>query len=483
MPETSIRLSTQARLPRGLNDLTASDAAATRAMLDVIAKVYASYGFEAMETPFLEYSDVLGKFLPDQERPNAGVFSFQDDDAQWMSLRYDLTAPLARFIAQNYEALPKPYRSHRAGYVFRNEKPGPGRFRQFMQCDADIVGSASVNADAELCMMMAAVLDELGLSGQYVIKVNHRKILDGVMETIGMGGQDNAARRLIIMRGIDKYDRLGASGVEDLLGAGRKDESGDFTKGAGLDSEQRGAILALLTGAAPAANPLAEQAKADLAQLERLCMSAGYGREKIAIDPSIVRGLEYYTGIVFEAEITFQTNNDKGEPVRFGSIGGGGRYDGLIGRFHADSPPATGFSIGVSRLLAALKTTQSPLIQSHHPDPLVVVTVMDKDRFGDYHVLAKTLRESGIRTDLYLGEAGFKAQMKYCDRRGAAIAIIQGQDEKVRGQVQIKDLRLGVELVASGKDRADYLEQQQRAQFAVPETDMVTAIRDVLNRY
>ena len=239
----------RATLPRGFADRDASDLAAAEAMIARIGEVYALYGFEAVETPFVEYTDALGKFLPDQDRPNEGVFSFKDDDEQWLSLRYDLTAPLARYVAENYDRLPKPYRSYRAGWVFRNEKPGPGRFRQFMQFDADTVGSASPAADAEICMMAADCLEALGIArGDYVIKVNNRKVLDGVMEAIGLGGEPNAGRRLTVMRAIDKLDRLGVEGVRLLLGSGRKDESGDFTKGAGLDTAAAEQVLALLSG-------------------------------------------------------------------------------------------------------------------------------------------------------------------------------------------------------------------------------------------
>src|SRR5450631_2582959 len=240
----------RARLPRGFADRTPSDIAATEKMLGLIKETYELYGFEALETPLIEFTEALGKFLPDQDRPNEGVFSFKDiagdpsqqrdrDNENWLSLRYDLTAPLARYVAENFDKLPKPYRSYRAGYVFRNEKPGPGRFRQFMQFDADTVGAASVAADAEICMMAADTIEALGIPrGSYLIKVNNRKVLDGVRDSIGLGGEENAGRRLTVLRAIDKLDRLGVEGVRFLLGRGRKDESGDFTKGAGLDDAQ-----------------------------------------------------------------------------------------------------------------------------------------------------------------------------------------------------------------------------------------------------
>ncbi len=232
----------KARLPRGLEDRGPAAINATRAMVDKIREVYELYGFEPVETPAMEYTDALGKFLPDQDRPNEGVFSFQDDDEQWISLRYDLTAPLARYVGERYgtDSLVLPYRSYRHGWVFRNEKPGPGRFRQFMQFDADTVGSASPAADAEMCMMAADTMEALGIErGQYVVKVNNRKVLDGLMESVGLAGAENAGRRLTVLRAIDKLDKFSVDEVSRLLGPGRWDGGeegkGDFTKGANLD--------------------------------------------------------------------------------------------------------------------------------------------------------------------------------------------------------------------------------------------------------
>src|SRR4029079_4711779 len=297
----------RARLPRGLADRTPAEIAATRQMVETIREVYERYGFEPVETPAMEYTDALGKFLPDQDRPNEGVFSFQDDDEQWISLRYDLTAPLARYVAENFDTLPKPYRSYREGYVFRNEKPGPGRFRQFMQFDADTVGSASMAADAEICMMAADTMEALGIArGDYVVKVNNRKVLDGVMEAIGLGGEENAGKRLTVLRAIDKLDRLGSDGVRQLLGPGRKDESGDFTKGAGLNGEQVDAVLRAMSleGSSPDPSNTAEIGAAlanvnlgsvsryltnqtflagagELDEISALVQASGYGTDRI----------------------------------------------------------------------------------------------------------------------------------------------------------------------------------------------------------
>jgi histidyl-tRNA synthetase len=517
-PDVSARA--RATLPRGFGDRDASDLAAAEAMIAKIGEVYALYGFEGVETPFVEYTDALGKFLPDQDRPNEGVFSFKDDDEQWLSLRYDLTAPLARYVAENYDRLPKPYRSYRAGWVFRNEKPGPGRFRQFMQFDADTVGSASPAADAEICMMAADCLEALGITrGDYVIKVNNRKVLDGVMEAIGLGGPENAGRRLTVLRAIDKLDRLGVEGVRLLLGSGRKDESGDFTKGAGLDAAATEKVLALLNGDgvvrfgdgahgqrppnsdglpvdsgvgggavgdAPAQG-IGNEGLEELAQIERFVRGAGYGPDRIRIDPSVVRGLEYYTGPVFEAELTFEVKDDDGRPVRFGSVGGGGRYDGLVARFRTEPVPATGFSIGVSRLLAALRAIKSPIVAAAETTGPVVVLALDRDAdsMANYQRLVANLRGAGIAAELYLGSGGMNAQLKYADRRRSSVAVIQGSNERNAAggpQVTIRDLKLGAELAKTTKDRADYLELRQRAQFATPEAELIERVREVLAR-
>lgn len=484
-----------ARLPRGFGDRGPAELAAMRAMSEKIRATFELYGFEAVETPFIEYTEVLGKFLPDQDRPNEGVFSFQDDDDQWLSLRYDLTAPLARYVAEHFDALPKPYRSYRNGFVFRNEKPGPGRFRQFMQFDADTVGAPGVSADAEMCMLMADTLEAVGIKrGDYVIKVNNRKVLDGVMEAIGLAGDENAARRLVVLRAIDKLDRLGPEGVAALLGGGRKDESGDFTKGAGLEAKAIETILAFTSAKADTASAtMANLAKvvsssaigaegvAELADIGSLVAAGGYDDGRVVIDPSVVRGLEYYTGPVFEAELTFEVKGDDGKPVRFGSVAGGGRYDGLVARFRGEPVPATGFSVGVSRLLSAVSVLGKLGGQAEAQGP-VVVLVMDKDQIAHYQKLVSTLRQAGIKAELYLGGSGMKAQMKYADKRGSVCVVIQGSDERKKGEVLIKDLVLGATL-SSAPDRDAYLKQQAEAQFALPETGMIDAVRKVLARH
>ena len=495
-PDKSNKL--KARLPRGLGDRGPAEIAATRRMLETIRAVYERYGFEPVETPAIEYTDALGKFLPDQDRPNEGVFSFQDDDEQWLSLRYDLTAPLARYVAENFDALPKPYRSYREGFVFRNEKPGPGRFRQFMQFDADTVGSASPAADAEICMMAADTMEELGIPrGSYVVKVNNRKVLDGVLEAVGLGGEADAGKRLIVLRAVDKLDRLGIEGVKALLGPGRKDESGDFTKGAGLGaiaidrvlaaiSVQAGDTDVVLTQLNLIASNLGEEGVSELRSIAELVRAAGYDDGRVKIDPSVVRGLEYYTGPVYEVELTFPVESEDGKAARFGSVAGGGRYDGLVARFRGEAVPATGFSIGVSRLTAALQHLDK-IDTKPEPGP-VVVTVFPDVPIAEYQRLVSQLRVSEyapgkkIRAELYLGSGKFGSQMKYADKRGSPCVVIQGGNEKEKGEVQIKDLILGAEIAGLSKDRDDYLKKQAEAQFAVKESELVEAVCKVLAR-
>lgn len=500
-PKKSQKL--KARLPRGLEDRDPAAIRATREMVEKIRAVYELYGFEPVETPAMEYTDALGKFLPDQDRPNEGVFSFQDDDEQWISLRYDLTAPLARYVGERYgtDGLVLPYRSYRVGYVFRNEKPGPGRFRQFMQFDADTVGSATPAADAEICMMAADTMEALGVArGQYVVKVNNRKVFDGLLEGIGLSGAENAGRRLTVLRAIDKLDKFGPEGVRLLLGEGRKDESGDFTKGALLTEDQINMVLLQLASAdsdrlagVPSGTLFPEGGTnklgwdlrnvgiSELEEIEKLVLAAGYHSDRIKIDPSVVRGLEYYTGPVYEVELLLDTKDEKGRPVRFGSVGGGGRYDGLVSRFRGEPVPATGFSIGVSRLQAAL-TLLGKLDTKPDFGP-VVVTVFDRDRVADYQKMVASLRTAGIRAELYLGNPkNMGNQLKYADRRNSPCVIIQGSDEKARGELQIKDLIEGAKAAAAIASNQEWRETRP-AQFSCSEADLVTKVREVLARH
>jgi len=463
---TSKQQRPKARLPRGFRDRTAAEIAAERKALDTIRNVYQSYGFEPLETPAFEFTDALGKFLPDVDRPNEGVFSLRDDDEQWLSLRYDLTAPLARYVAENFQNLPKPFRRYQVGQVWRNEKPGPGRYREFTQFDADTVGSNSPAADAELLMMVCDALEAVGLKrGEYVVKINSRKLLDGVLSNAGV----DSAKRGTVLRAIDKFDRLGEHGVRLLLGAGRKDESGDFTKGAELNADQIAQVMQLLTGGA--SDTLAGMD--DLNAVVAMARGSGYGEDRVQIDTSIIRGLDYYTGPVFEAQLTFPVKNEDGEEVVFGSVAGGGRYDDLVARFTGQQVPATGISIGVSRLLTALRSRGL----TGDLEPLIVVLSLDDASRA--FATARELRNAGLRAEAYVGTKKFGDQLKYADKRGAALAIIEGGDEIANGQVTIKNLTAGAEMAKAIESRAEYLGARQ-AQEAVSRGDLVAAVRRML---
>ena len=461
-------------------------------MLARISAVYEAHGFDPLETPAFEYTDALGKFLPDVDRPNAGVFSLQDDDKQWLSLRYDLTAPLARFVAENYDSLPKPFRRYQVGSVWRNEKPGPGRYRQFTQCDADSVGAPAPHADAEMCVLFAEVIEAAGVAkDDFVIRVSNRKIVDGLFEKLGLATSEGDDTRLNVMRSMDKFDRLGEEGVRLLLGPGRKDESGDFTDGVKLSDANIDAVISFLTstidgdGQQTLNNLMSilgetESGKSGIEELTAIARQVpdAYKRS-VAIDCSIIRGLEYYTGPVFEADLTFEAKDEKGRPIRLGSVGGGGRYDGLVKRFKGIEVPAVGISVGVSRLLAAqaLKNPQSASARGP-----VVVLALEKDQMPAYQAMAAELRSAGVRAEVYLGGSNFGKQLKYADKRAAPIAIIQGEDERTKGEVTIKDLVLGAELSKKIEDNTKWREDQP-AQFAVNRASLVDAVKKTLARH
>ncbi len=531
----------RAETPKGFRDYFGAEVTERKAMLDKIAAVYHRYGFDPLETSAVETVEALGKFLPDVDRPNEGVFAWQDEDADWLALRYDLTAPLARVAAQYRNDLPSPYRRYAMGPVWRNEKPGPGRFRQFYQCDADTVGAPSVAADAEICAMLSDALEVVGIPrGDYVVRVNNRKVLNGVMEVAGVLDPADPSRfeaeRGIVLRAIDKIDRLGEGGVRALLGEGRKDESGDFTKGAGLSDGQAEVIMQFVTAPREVDRTIQRLEKkliddpsisdADLREFLQMTSAAsegfrgirssnalrnsaslhvirnivsdsavgcegadeletiallleeqGYGSDRIVIDPGVVRGLGYYTGPVFEAELTFEILDEKGRKRSFGSVAGGGRYDDLVKRFTGQSVPATGVSIGVDRLLAALRAKGRVGGEVAGP---VVVTVMDRDRMADYMGMVADLRGAGIRAEVYLGNPkNFGNQLKYADKRGSPVAVIQGGNEAEKGVVILKDLILGAQIAQNAtleewKDRP--------AQVEVARADLVAAVRKMLGQ-
>jgi histidyl-tRNA synthetase len=477
----------KAETPKGFRDYFGAEVTERTAMLGTIAEVYHRYGFDALESSAVETVEALGKFLPDVDRPNEGVFAWQEEDQAWLALRYDLTAPLARVYAQYRNDLPTPYRRYAMGPVWRNEKPGPGRFRQFYQCDADTVGSASMAADAEICAMLADTLEAVGIArGDYLIRVNNRKVLNGVLEATGV---DDPATRDAVLRTIDKFDKVGEAGVAELLGQGRKDASGAFIDGVGLSDDQAAPVLGFLTSkGADAAPTLANlriavgesvvgaEGIAELQQIAGLLAAQGYGPDRIVIDPSVVRGLGYYTGPVYEAELTFEILDDKGRKRQFGSVAGGGRYDDLVKRFTGQAVPATGVSIGVDRLLAALREKGRTSAAARGP---VVVTVMDRDRMADYQTMVAELRQAGIRAEVYLGNPkNFGNQLKYADKRASPVAVIEGEEEKVRGVVQIKDLVLGAQIA----ENATLEEWKERpSQFEVPRSELVQRVRTILD--
>ena len=498
----------KAETPKGFRDYFGSDVTQRKAMLDGIAAVYHRYGFDALESSAVETVEALGKFLPDVDRPNEGVFAWQEaddnDKGDWLALRYDLTAPLARVYAQHRNDLPTPYRRYAMGPVWRNEKPGPGRFRQFYQCDADTVGTASMAADAEICAMLSDTLEEVGIPrGDYLVRVNNRKVLNGVLEAMGVTDEPLQAN---VLRTIDKFDKVGESGVRELLGKGRLDSSGAYIDGVGLTQSQADIVLRFLTLGKKLEQAKAESGEADapswnnlvvsglrnlvglskiglegVAELEQiidLLTAQGYGADRIVIDPSVVRGLGYYTGPVFEAELTFEILDEKGRKRQFGSVAGGGRYDDLVARFTGQKVPAVGISIGVDRLLAALRAKGRMHDEGQGP---VIVTVMDRDRMADYQAMVSELRNAGIRAEVYLGNPkNFGNQLKYADRRGSPVAVIQGGDELDKGVIMLKDLILGAQIA----ENATLEEWKERpSQFEVARGDLVARTREIIESH
>lgn len=481
----------KARRPRGFEDKSGAVLRSERMLVAAAARVYERWGFQPLETPAFEFADALGKFLPDEERPNEGVFALQDDDEQWMALRYDLTAPLARYAAENFDALAKPFRRYQFGSVWRNEKPGPGRFREFIQCDADTVGAPGPAADAEMIAIAAEIMAEAGLArGEYVVKVNDRRLLDGVLEEAGAGG--DAAQRLRVLRAIDKLDRLGPDGVRRLLGEGRKDESGDYTEGAKLAPAAIDAVMGVIGAGGDGREATiaileerlfrTETGRAGLQaliEIDRILTSMGVGSDRAVVDPTIVRGLGYYTGPVFEAEFLLNTLSDDGRPIRVGSVGGGGRYDDLVARFRGQETPATGFSFGVSRFAAALRLADR--LEAAADEGLAVVLALEPERMTDYFAVAAELRVAGVAAEVYLGGGkNMGKQLKYADKRGAAFAVMIGSDEREAGTATVKDLALGAELSKDVATRAEWV-RERPAQETVARDALVSWVRRALD--
>ncbi len=477
--------------PKGFRDYFGAEVSQRNEMLEAITGVYHRYGFDALESSGVETVEALGKFLPDVDRPNAGVFAWQDEDDAWMALRYDLTAPLARVYAQHRNELPTPYRRYSTGPVWRNEKPGPGRYRQFYQCDADTVGSSSMAADAEICSLLSDTLEAVGIPrGDYIIRVNNRKVLDGVLETIGLT-EDNQDIKEGVLRTIDKADKLDRQQLLALLTSGRKDSSGAFIDGVGLQLQQAEGVLDFIASTGGdnqetlellsqviGDSAIGQKGLEELEEIALLLKAQGYQEDRIKLDASVVRGLGYYTGPVYEAELTFEILDEKGRKRQFGSVAGGGRYDDLVERFTGQKVPATGVSIGVDRLLAALREKGR---MDHTAKGPVVVTVMDRDRMADYQAMVAELRNAGIRAEVYLGNPkNFGNQLKYADKRESPVAVIQGGDELAAGVVQIKDLALGARLSAEIETSEEW--KAQPAQMEIKRADLVAEVRAMIKR-
>ena len=416
-------------LPLGFVDRQEKELLIRDFVISNIKEVMIKYGFQYLETPSFEYTDSIGKFLPDKDRPDEGVFSFKDEK-NWLSLRYDLTAPLARYVAKNYLEIPKPFKRYQLGTVWRNEKPGPGRFREFLQFDADFVGTKNLQADAELCILISEILENCGLNKkEYIIKISSRKITEELFKKIKI---DNNEQRLTVLRALDKIDRLGWDGVKQLLGEGRKDKSGDFTKGANLSSENIEIIEKELKNKSPETEDLKEMLK----------IFDDYKFKNFEINPTIIRGLEYYTGPIFEVNLKFDVKNDKGKIIQFGSIGGGGRYDNLVNNFGNYEAPATGISIGLDRLVYALMQKKEFKVKESKP---LVICIFDKSAMKEYINLQTLLRAAGISVEIYPGEGKLKKQMEYANKIKSPAVILYGENEIKSGKPTLRDLKSGTE--------------------------------------
>ena len=430
-------------LPIGFVDRQEKELLVRDFIISNIKEIMVKYGFQYLETPSFEFSDSIGKFLPDKDRPDEGIFSFKDEN-KWLSLRYDLTAPLARYVAKNYLEIPKPFKRYQLGTVWRNEKPGPGRFREFLQFDADFVGTKSLLADAELCVMISEILEKCGLDkSEYIIKISSRKITDELFKKIKI---TDSQQKLTALRALDKIDRLGWDGVKQLLGRGRKDKSGDFTKGANLNSKDIEILEKELKAKAPETEDLKEILK----------IFNDYKFNNFKFDPSIIRGLEYYTGPIFEVNLKFDVKNNKGQVIEFGSIGGGGRYDNLVKNFGNYDAPATGISIGLDRLVYALMQKKEFKIKQTKP---VIICVFDKSLMKEYINLQTLLRTSGISTEIYPGEGKLKKQMEYSNKIKSPAVILYGENEIKLGKPTLRDLSSGNEKSLEIKELANEIKK------------------------
>ena len=453
----------KAQLPKGFRDNSEDSIDIRNQVINIIRNECEQFGFKNIETPALEYTEALGKFLPDVDRPSGGVFSFQDDDGQWLSMRYDLTAPLARYVAENYQFIPKPFKRYQFGSVWRNEKPGPGRYREFIQFDADAIGISNNYIDAELCVIVARIFKKIGFSeNEYKIKYSSRIIWENLFKQIEIEDKQIPA----VLRAVDKLDRVGINGVKDLLLKGREDQSGDFMEGVNLKNDQVNKILDFISN---------KNSKDDqLSSFEEYLQN--YKDLPFEFDPTVVRGLEYYTGLVFEVELTTKVVNDKGKEVIFGSVAGGGRYDKLIQRFGKEDVPATGISIGIDRLIYAIE--QFDKIQSNKK-PLIIIANLIPEQISNYLSIAEVVRDEGYACEIFYGSNNLSKQLKYSDKRKASLVIIIGEDEIKNKTISIKNLTVGKELSKNIDSREEWKELKA-GQFIINKDDLITELKKIL---
>ena len=467
-------------LPNGFADRQEEELLIRDLLISNIKKIMSKYGFQYLETPSFEYTDSIGKFLPDKDRPSEGVFSFEDEK-KWLSLRYDLTAPLARYAAKNFDSLPRPFKRFQLGTVWRNEKPGPGRFREFLQFDADYIGTSNLFSDAELCFLISEILNSCGLEkSEFIVKISNRKLSKGLLEKLNITDEQ---KQSITLRAIDKLDRVGVEGVQYLLGKGRKDKSGDFTKGAELEESQIKEIIKFLN-----IKNLSDKNFERIKEIATDNKSMNDGIKELELmekyfslfnftnyifDPTVVRGLEYYTGPIFEANLTFGVKNNKGQEIEFGSVGGGGRYDDLVKRFNNQDCPSTGISVGLDRLIYAI--LQKNKIKAEKKNP-VLICVFDEKYMDFYIKILNVLRSKNISAEIYSGSSNIKSQFKYADKRGCDFVILCGDDEVSKNVVTIKNLNVGKQMSENIKDRSEW-KQSSEAQKTVAFDQLLNEIK------
>jgi histidyl-tRNA synthetase len=515
---------------KGFRDINPSLNQLRWAIVDGARKVYKAYGFEHWDTPVLEYADSLGKYMAAEGNSNeghvaGGVYSFRNPEQEpvydqkgnelkdekfdkvilenhFVALRYDLTAPLARLYAEQLwqdklKGLVKTERSplfrrYQFGPVFRFElKLDPGRFREFWQLDFDTVGTSDMTADAEVCMVTADAMEAIGLRrGSYIVKVNNRKVLKGYLKNIGVVDEDAETN---VLRVVDKLDKIGFDGLRQELGGGRTDSSGAFIKGLGLDlpwiesitdfferfgeTQSRKTVLQRL-GNFTTANTILTEGVEELRIIDSVLSAMGYDETRVVFDPTLVRGMSYYTGPVFEVESKQTYEDEKGNVRRVGSICGGGRYDDLVEKLLGIKVPATGLSIGVDRIAELLQLTKQSAKPTSGP---VLIVVFDDTLMPEYQKLASQLRKSRIDTEVYYGfQRGLNKQLAYADKKQCPIAILLGENELKKGVITVRDLKMGKDIAGDFSDKTEW---QKTSQFEVKREDLVTKVKQLLKKH